>query len=70
MQKCPGGDDDFRSEQCNTFGEKMTSFINESDPCKLMCSSPRQHPIKKGLVVDGTPCLTGGVCVDGDCVVS
>ena len=46
------------------------SFIDESDPCKLMCASPGQHPLVKGLVVDGTSCLTGGVCVGGDCVVS
>ena len=35
-----------------------------------MCASPGQHPVEKGLVVDGTSCLTGGVCVGGDCVVS
>ncbi|XP_065895663.1 A disintegrin and metalloproteinase with thrombospondin motifs 17-like [Dysidea avara] len=70
VKKCSGGDDDFRSEQCRMFGGKMISFVNESNPCKLMCSSPGQHPVKKGLVVDGTPCLSGGVCVDGDCVCS
>jgi len=52
------------------FGEKMMSLINDSDPCKLICTSPGQHPMNKGLVKDGTSCLTGGVCVDGDCVVS
>ena len=35
-----------------------------------MCASPGQHPVEKGLVIDGTSCLTGGVCIDGDCVVS
>jgi len=48
----------------------MMSLINESDPCKLICASPGKNPVKKGIVKDGTSCLTGGVCVDGDCVVS
>jgi len=48
----------------------MMSFINDSDPCKLICALPGQQLVKKGLVEDGTSCLTGGVCVDGDCVVS
>jgi len=46
------------------------SFINESDPCKLLCSSLGEKPMMKGLVVDGTPCSSSGVCVDGQCVVS
>ena len=70
LQKCPDSNADFRSEQCKTFGEKMVPFIDESDPCKLMCRSQEQNPDEKGTVVDGTPCLTGGVCVGGDCVVS
>ena len=70
FQKCPDSNADFRSEQCRAFGEDMVPFIDESDPCKLMCSPQGKHPEEKGTVVDGTPCLSGGVCVGGNCVVS
>jgi len=45
-------------------------FIDESDPCKLQCSSSEEKPMMRGLVVDGTPCSSSGVCVNGQCVVS
>ena len=70
FQSCPAGSIDFRSEQCKTFGEDLTPFVNKSDPCKLLCSSLGQSPIQKGLVVDGTSCSSDGVCVSGECVVS
>jgi len=70
FQRCPDGNADFRTEQCKTFGEELMSFTNESDPCKLLCSSPGENPVLKRLVVDGTPCSSSGVCVDGQCVVS
>ena len=70
FQICQGGNGDFRNEQCKKFGEQSIPFINKTDPCKLLCSSPGQEPVKKGLVVDGTSCPSSGVCVDGECVVS
>ena len=45
-------------------------FVNTSDPCKLMCSLFNQRPTEKAVAIDGTPCLSSGVCVDGTCVVS
>ena len=70
IQKCPDGSAEFRSEQCRTFGEELVPVINKTDPCKLLCSSPRQKNIEYGLVVDGTSCLSHSVCVGGECVVS
>ncbi|XP_065887872.1 papilin-like [Dysidea avara] len=68
VKRCPGDNADFRSEQCKTFGEQLIPFINKTDPCKLLCSSPGQKLVENGLVVDGTSCLSSGVCVDGECV--
>ena len=35
-----------------------------------MCMLPGGEPVEKATVIDGTPCLSGGICVDGTCVVS
>ena len=45
-------------------------FIDSSNPCKLMCMLPGQKPKEKAIAIDGTPCLSSGICVDGTCVVS
>jgi len=29
-----------------------------------------QEPVEKATAIDGTSCSSGGVCVDGTCVVS
>ena len=70
MQECPDHHADFRSEQCQSYGEEFKPFINTSDPCKLMCALPNKKPIEKAIAIDGTPCSSDGVCVDGTCVVS
>ncbi|XP_065902565.1 A disintegrin and metalloproteinase with thrombospondin motifs 7-like isoform X2 [Dysidea avara] len=68
VKSCPGGNADFRSKQCKTFGEQLIPFINKTDPCKLLCNSPDQKLVENGLVVDGTSCLSNSICVDGECV--
>ncbi|XP_065902588.1 papilin-like [Dysidea avara] len=68
VKRCAGGNADFRSEQCKTFGEQLIPFINKTDPCKLLCNLPDQKPVENGLVVDGTSCLSNSICVDGECV--
>ena len=45
-------------------------FNDSSNPCKLMCILPGQKPEEKAIAIDGTPCLSSGICVDGTCVVS
>ena len=35
-----------------------------------MCMLPGQKPVEKTTAIDGTPCLSNGICVDGTCVVS
>ena len=30
---------------------------------------PGDKPVEKETAVDGTPCLSGGICVDGMCIV-
>ena len=68
-QECPE-DDDFRSEQCQKYGEKLKPLTDISNPCKLMCILPSQKPVEKATAIDGTPCLSSGIYVDGTCVVS
>ena len=34
-----------------------------------MCSLFSQRSTEKAIAIDGTPCLSSGVCVDGTCVV-
>ena len=36
----------------------------------MICTLPGQNPVEKGIVIDGTPCLSDSICVDGMCVVS
>ena len=48
----------------------MIPFINASNPCKLICTSPSQKPIEVGTVTDGTPCSSSGICIEGTCFVS
>ena len=35
-----------------------------------MCILPSQKPVEKATAIDGTPCLSSGIYVDGTCVVS
>lgn len=67
VQECPDDYVDFRSEQCQKYGEKLIPFNDTS--CKLMCMLPGDKPVEKETAVDGTPCLSGGICVDGMCIV-
>ncbi|XP_035703436.1 papilin isoform X2 [Folsomia candida] len=77
---CPGGDDDYRAEQCAAFNTvpfegryyKWVPYTKAPNKCELNCmpEGERFYYRHKRQVIDGTNCDDENkhVCVDGKCL--